>query len=243
VNIRDILRRRSDLSTFLVHLTRDFDGETAQDRLKSILSERVIKAVSPMGHAVSYLSADGADRDTQRCVAFTETPLEYTHLLVQEIEGRAYQFRPYGLAIPKKLARTRGINPVWYVDITPGHDWPSNHINKLVENAIGAGNFAQSEIAKLTPLIEQMGTGEEHGYRKEFWWEREWRHVGDFRLPKRIIVLCPEAEFEQFQHANDGSCIDYDAHFVDPHWSLEQIIARLAGFTQADVDIFYGEST
>jgi hypothetical protein len=29
--------------------------------------------------------------------------------------------RAYGIALPKKLGRERDINPVWYIDTTPGH--------------------------------------------------------------------------------------------------------------------------
>ena len=30
---------------------------------------------------------------------------------------------PYGMAITKQTARTCGVNPVRYLDITPGRDW------------------------------------------------------------------------------------------------------------------------
>jgi hypothetical protein len=98
------------------------------------------------------------------------------------------------------MARDAGINPVWYTDITPGHDWLMNSVNQLIDSALDhlqqlrAGGdavttFGQYAIAKLTPFIEQMGSGP--NYRKEFWWEREWRYCGDMVLPLHFIVVAP----------------------------------------------------
>jgi hypothetical protein len=86
-----------------------------------------------------------------------------------------------------------------------------------------------------------MGTwrrqGEDSVNRKEFWWEREWRHRGNFSLPQRVIVLCPYSEFKEFQPIVDNEDWTPRAALIDPHWSLEQIIASLAGFCSGDVDI------
>lgn len=85
-----------------------------------------------------------------------------------------------------------------------------------------------------------MGTGQPqfgNAYRREFWWEREWRHVGSFVLPTRIIVLCPEAEIAEVRSAIDED--NYRKHtFIDSLWSLEKIIARTAGFRIDDVGPF-----
>ena len=66
--------------------------------------------------------------------------------------------------------------------------------------------------------------------RKEFWWEREWRHVGAFELPAHIIVLCPECELAAFCEAVDQQP-GRSAAFIDARWGLEQIISRLAGYS------------
>ena len=142
----------------------------------------------------------------------------------------------YGIALPKKLGRDRGVNPVWYVDINPSHDWPSKYFSQLVSKAIASGAFEESDIARLAPLIEQMGSSALHGYRKEFWWEREWRHIGDFSLPLKMIILCPEDEIEGLRASLEAGEVGYRAKFIDPYWNLEQIIARLAGFPASDTD-------
>lgn len=198
MDIKQLLARRSDLSTFLIHLTREYpEGTAAKDNLKSILSNKVIEARSAYGSAVVRLNKLGADKaknlNTQKVVCFTETPLEHVRLLVEEIQGRKFKFGPYGIAISKRTARVWGVNPVWYLDITPGHHWLTEPLNKIIDKEIQGMAFVTSEIAQLTPFIEQMGTGED--YFKEYWWEREWRHVGDLSLVMKFIIICPEEDF------------------------------------------------
>lgn len=238
MDIKQLLARRSDLSTFLVHLTREYPpGTHARDNLKSILIDQVIEARTAYGSAVKRLDEleifNDKSKDTQKVVCFTETPLEHVRLLTGEIEKRATQFGPYGIAISKRLARKTGVNPVWYLDITPGHSWLTTPLNNLINKEIEGNMFATSDIAKLAPFIEQMGVGE--NYFKEYWWEREWRHLGDFSLDMKFIVICPEKEWESI--TPDWMRV-VPRPFVDPEWSLEKIIGRLAGFEPTEVDPF-----
>jgi len=236
MNIQQLLARRSDLSTFLVHLTREYPpGTPAKDNLKSILNDREIKAKTPYGSATSRLSKLNAQTsenlDSQKVVCFTETPLEHIRLLTEKIEGRRYKFGPYGIAITKRTARLWDVNPVWYLDITPNRNWLNTPLNNLIDAEIRNKTFATSYLAKLTPFIEQMGKGEE--YFKEYWWEREWRHVGNFPLNIRFIVICPEQDSAEVTES-----LRPNMHFIDPSWSLEQIIGRLAGFEADEIDPF-----
>lgn len=234
MQVETLLARRTDLSTFLVHLTRTKDSESGKERLIQILRDDKIKAKSAFGHAVALLNASSLDTSSQKCVCFTETPLEHVGSLLGAIDGRTCEFEPYGIAITKRQGRKGGVNPVWYVDITPGHEWLTNPLNELVQAAVDdEGGFSSSSISKLTPFIEQMGRGV--GYRKEFWWEREWRHVGDFTLPKRVIVLCPDDEQDEFRELLKEDDVGVKAKLVDPRWGLEQIIANLAGFDPAEI--------
>lgn len=213
---------------------RTTDDGTGKDNLKSILRAEQIEARTPFG------LAKNTGGDSQKCVCFTETPLELLHLMTGEIEGRACQFEPYGVAITKKIARMRGVTPVWYLDITPTHHWLTNPIESLINQAIGRGDFEESDISQITPFIETMGSGYspgEYNYRKEFWWEREWRHRGSFSLLCNLIVICPERDIEEFETIINEEC-HVRPSFVDSKWGLEQIIARLAGFRKDEVDVF-----
>jgi hypothetical protein len=229
-SIREVLNRRTDLSTFVVHLTRDSEGRTARQALDSIISGRMLRARTPMGWAKEQDDPKDPKKQTQRVVCFSETPLEHIYSLVTDIEGRAIRLQPYGLAFTKLVARRMGINPIWYIDMTPGQDWILQRaIETLRDEAIKTGKFHEQPMARLTPFLEQMGTWPTR--QKEFWWEREWRHVGDLLLAASgIIWLCPENESDSLP-AGIGP-------IIDPRWGLEQIIAKLAGFASEDVTPF-----
>lgn len=246
MKITELLARRTDLSTFLVHLTRATPEASAKGNLLSIIRDDRIRAKSPFGMAGKKLEDAGLPTLSQRCVCFTETPLEYVGLLAEEIENRTFHFEPYGIAVTRRQGRRRAVNPVWYLDITPGYDWLTNPVNELIDEAIGSGSFDESQAARLAPFIEQMGSwpGAAPGdrpYRKEFWWEREWRHVGDFQLPPRYIVLCPaidSAEIQAAVAALDPAVRPSRVSYIDPTWSLEMIIGRLAGFDYDELGPF-----
>ena len=234
VEIDELLSRRTDLSTFVVHLTRAEGNEDGRMRLESILSSHRIEARTAYGHARKRVENNATALASQQVVCFTETPLEHLHLLIKDIENRQFKLAPYGLAFTKKRVRQLGANPVWYVDMTPGHDWLTVPLDTIVKTAIEAGNFETSNIAKIAPFIEQMGT-QPGNYCKEFWWEREWRHRGDFDLPTRFIGLCPEAEAPELSTLAGG--LGYQAVWLDPIWGLEEIIGHLAGFTRDEIRV------
>ena len=72
--IEDLLHRRTDLSTFLVHLTRNGSQSMARDNLLAMAEDQFIEARTPFGPAAKHepLLADSA---SQKTVCFTETPL------------------------------------------------------------------------------------------------------------------------------------------------------------------------
>lgn len=246
MRIEELLARRTDLSTFLVHLTRDGNGHTAKENLISIVTSGTIQAKSVFGPAVPRLLRASQSTDSQKCVCFTETPLEHVHILTSEIDDRDYCFRSYGIAISKKQGRRRGANPVWYLDITPGHGWLTVPLEQMIDAAIARGAYSDHPLARLTPFIEQMGRGQnaqgDGGYKKEFWWEREWRHQGDYSIAGRPIVICPVGDMMDVRQALQAIDVNnrlvVDPSFIDPNWSLEQIIGKLAGFTMDDLGAF-----
>jgi len=247
--IKDLLRRRTDLSTFVIHWTRQgSDGKTALENLGSILQQRTLLARTPMGVATGpsgpLQKAVDARKltekehknalDSQRVVCFTEAPLEQAWSFVCTISGRQNQLEPFGLAFTKSKARRLGVNPVWYVDMTParGHYWLTNRVGELVEQAAREGSFASKPIASIAPFVEGMGTWRE-GSRKEFWWEREWRHRGNlqFSLEDIAVVFCPEEHRRELaSHVKCDS--SRTLPIIDPAWGLEEMIAALAGVSE-----------
>ncbi|HCT80682.1 MAG TPA: hypothetical protein DGG94_05165 [Micromonosporaceae bacterium] len=255
--INDRLSRRPDLSTFLVHLTRDFGSTTARDNLLSILVGEEVEARAALGMATELAGRNPAVVETQKVVCLSETPLEHVWSLCGPIDGRQVSMSSYGLALPKLWARSQGCNPVEYLDITPGHTWLTNSVNMLVKLAEKQGAFVldgdenvvavpleDAPVLALTPFFEQMGPTRTS--RKEFWWEREWRHRGNLRIDWQHVLAI-------FAPANDHAAFKADllkrttpaqapridkVRLLDPLWSLERMIAELAGLTEADVNPF-----
>lgn len=245
MKIEDILSQRTDLSTFLVHMTKDTTSMTALDVLKNILKTGEVRSGrKAFGQAVMPLSTAGLPTTSQQCVCFTETPLVHLRLILGEIDGRNVPLKPYGIALPKKIGRYLGVNPVWYIDQSPGakDGWLSDHWNKLIDAAIEDAKsekvkFEDSPVAQLTPFVEQMFTYKDGG-RKEFWWEREWRKRGRLKLPQRFIVIAPEkshSSLREFITAQDKYVPKMP--LIDANWSLEQIIGGLAGFSSSELGL------
>lgn len=235
MDLKDILNRRGDLSTFLVHLTREYNGHTPRENLERIIELGELRARNVFGMCAERQQELTDDaRATQKVVCFSETPLEYTYMMVQEIQHRQFHFGPYGIAITKFMGRSNRINPVWYLDMTPGYEWLTHNLNRLVDRYI-EDDCEDQDLAAIFPFMEQMGTWPANNSQKEFWWEREWRHVSNFELGSRFICLCPEDEIEDFQELLEEH--DLHASCIDPRWSLEKIIAKLSGFRDSDIDI------
>lgn len=231
--IEDLLHRRGDLSTFLVHLTRGTDGggPSARENFLSILSAGCIEARTALG-----MAKDQVAPIDQRVVCFTETPLEHAWMMCQTIEGREHSLSEYGFVFAKRWARSRRVNPVWYLDITPGHDWLTVPINSLIDKAVEGADVA--EIFKIAPFIEQMGPTCQGRSRKEFWWEREWRHRGNFAFHSSDLVamFAPEQEHQELRIALTGLTRTSDrTPLLDPRWGMERMIAELAGVDAAHV--------
>jgi Protein of unknown function (DUF2743). len=235
VEIGDLLNRRTDLSTFIVHLTRDAGGASAKDNLKSILAGGTIearKAMGWLGTGVHGLTV--AERAGMKVVCFSEVPLEHVYSLFAAIARRGIKLKPYGVAFTKAAARGRGANPVWYVNQSAGFTW---QIAPALDQLREAGRthpagFAASPAAQILPFFESMGTWSAIS-RKEFWWEREWRQLGNFTFGRHEIalVLAPVADHAEFE------AMGYP-NVIDPSWSLERMLAKLLGLPDHLTSIF-----
>lgn len=249
-SIEDLLQRRTDLSTFLIHLTRDTPGDdrpSARENLLTMIGDGYIEARSPFGPA-SMHEPNLTYAATQKVVCFTETPLEHTWMMLEDIDKRDVHFQPYGLAVTKTTARKAGCNPVWYSDITPGRDWPIAAVNAMVNDAVRRATtgrtvdrdkLSEEPIFKLTPFFEQMGPTKYS--RKEFWWEREWRRIGDFPLhPRRTVaVLAPAHDHERLRKELTEINERWGARpILDPRWGLERMIAAMAQISDEHIGPF-----
>lgn len=238
VPIEELLHRRTDLSTFLVHFTRDYEGCSARANLLSILDRDVIEARTAYGMGRHVAPDDKDFQESQKVVCFTETPIEHAWMMCTGIEGRENGFGPYGLAFTKVWARSQHANPVWYLDISTrgGADWLTVPFEQLRDDAAAAAqgsgrSLSEYPIAQLLPFVEQMGPTRYH--RKEFWWEREWRHVGHFRIEwcHIVAIFAPHDDHTKLTGAmTDMAVPSYPRPpFLDPNWGLERMISALRG--------------
>lgn len=214
MDISELLNRRNDISTFVVHLCRDVEGKVAELRLKDILSSTppTIKAKSPLG-----LYADDSSFNTH-AVCFSETPLEHIYTLVADIDNRRCEYKKYGLVFSKSFIRKKGASPIWYINhLTNGGSPIRDALDKLKNSLTLTQRPFFEEIA---PFLEYW-----HTYpHRDFYWEREWRFKGDFpfELNEPVLGICPENEIGNWE-ANFRP-----VKFIDPVWGLDKIIEKLA---------------
>lgn len=230
MDLSSMIRDRQDLSSFLFHMTKGGENQ-ALNNLTDILKNRRIKAVNPFGLAVSRIRRSNLDNKeqllkSQYCICFTETPLHHIKHLCFNTNAGKKNYENFGIGIPKKLGRESGINPVWYIDNTPYHDFLNNPIGELVKSSLDS-HFIGSPISKITPFMELMGTGVSNGkkYMKEFWYEREWRlNKETFILPGKFIVIVPERFFDRITEDILSIDVVVKALLIDSEWSLEEMI-------------------
>ena len=206
-----------------MHLAKDPREGRARDVLLKILNDEKLVPGRAMGWAADLVRKKGwlkAEED-QKVVCFTEVPLGNVGLLVQDIEGRSEQFRPYGLVFDKQKMRLADANPVWYVDRTIDHDWTlATAMDELVKLAAATAEdaFLEHPAARVFPFVEAMATWRDG--QREFWWEREWRVRGAFLLSHELVagLLAPEEDHPAFANVAFVS-----KHLADPAWEPERI--------------------
>jgi hypothetical protein len=94
---------------------------------------------------------------------------------------------------------------------------------------------SQQGILRLTPFIEQMGPMN-NGKRKEFWWEREWRHRSHFHYSVQdVVAVFAPADDDQAIRADPGKLTpfwnDRPVPVLDPIWGQERMIAEMSGIS------------
>lgn len=220
--IEDVLGQRTDISRFLVHLTKDCNGKTAKRSLVSILQERKIASFDHYClFSPKLRQYDVSIQKRFNVVCFTETPLDKIHLLL-DISGRKTELRPYGIVFLKDLIAEKNGNPVFYV-------YEGNRLLK---------RFLDSEFDQY---IEGMLDDDEDNYfavfgalvnvvkeGHDFHWEREWRirkHL-KFDYDEVFAIVAPEKEHKELRKIL-GDEARYTP-FIDCEWNMEEIVEQTA---------------
>lgn len=209
--IQEILNFRTDISPFLVHLTREYNGIAARENLENIIKEKTLRQ---SGKRVSDARFGIDDREFEEeerkqlfgAICFTETPLNEVHCLL-EIQRRNFDLKPYGLVFMKERLSKRGVAPVFYLNNKMGD---KDGVLRVL-CSLGESNKTKEESKKILPLIAFFGKhitppnarAPKNG-EHDFLWEREWRYpyiCGNLVFTEEdvFVGLCPHEEIGQFE--------------------------------------------
>lgn len=231
--IDDILDFRTDISPFLVHLTRNVEGgKDAKNALNSILTDpKQLKPGATLVSLASYgINIGELSSDDQLkyfgAVCFTETPLSEIHCLL-EVSERKVELEPYGIVFKKENLKSKGVSPALYLNNEQGGK------DKIFQALCSLINSHSQEATEILPLfsffgkyiVPPTGTMPPTG-NLEFLWEREWRYpsaLGAFNIdPSDVCLgLCEHEEIEEFEGMYPG------ISFIDPRRNLKWYATKL----------------
>ncbi|OHB66644.1 MAG: hypothetical protein A2Y77_16005 [Planctomycetes bacterium RBG_13_62_9] len=238
-DIQDILHFRSDISPFLVHLTRDGDGvdnSSAKAKLERIIRDRKLipgeREISDVRFGGTTSNMSAPDRKKYfGAVCFTETPLNEVHCLL-EINGRGIDLSPYGLVFVKEALRKKGVCPVCYINNE------RKDMDGVFKALFSLTDSLPDDAAKLLPLfavfgqkIQAPGVPTRPEGTIDFVWEREWRYpsvCGDLAFSDAdvFVGLCPHDEINDFEGRFPG------IGFIDPQRNMKWYATKLIGARQ-----------
>ncbi|WP_165452781.1 hypothetical protein [Paenibacillus thalictri] len=229
-SIEEILSHRTDISKYVVHLTKARDGKSARQNLVSIIKDEIIHGYNH--HCLfspKLRREDIALQDRFNVVCFTETPLDKIHLLTS-ISGRKVDLEAYGLVFKKnKIRESRG-NPVLYV--YDENTLMINYLHQQYDEFIRAYNDEGDlgHFFTLGAIINIVKKGH------DFHWEREWRvrRKIRFNLSSVFAVIAPSAEHERIRKAVGTDEIKY-IPFVDARWNTEEMLDEIACYMWRDL--------
>lgn len=231
-DIDDILNFRTDISPFLVHLTRSRNpGQTARDNLTSILGQQLLACGSTLVSDARFgVYTDGLSDDLKRrlfcAICFTETPVSEIHNLL-EIAYRHVRLEPYGLVFLKDRLESRGVSPVVYLNNVRGDKDP------VFQALCSLRTTHAAAAAELLPLvsvfglkIQPPGAPNRPPGEVDFRWEREWRlpYIKaplEFNSDDVFVGLCPHGEIPQFEALLAG------VGFIDPVRNMKWYATKL----------------
>lgn len=230
-DIKDILLFRSDISPFLVHLTRK-GKYSAKDTLEKIITERkLIAGDEPVSDArfVLNISTTAYEqiKPLLKAVCLTETPLNEVHCLL-EIKYRKIKLERYGLAFLKNNLRDKGVSPVLYFN---NHE--KGNKDDVFEALYSLAKTYPQAAGKFLSLIAVFGYHINQPLKVksdktvDFLWEREWRYPsesGDLKFTEEDIFvgLCPHNEIDYFENK-----FNRKVEFIDPMRNIEWYASKL----------------
>lgn len=231
-------RKRSDISRFLVHLTRRSMSIDAEDNLISILKEKKIEARNH--HCLFSPKIKNMDITSQltnafKTVCFTETPLDQIDKLATEGFPRRIKLQPYGLVFWRDNMITTGANPAIYLNaegttlreyLLSEFDRQFKDVNALYK--LKNNEEYYREIIHYYSLVNIIRD------KHDFSWEREWRHSGNFKFKYSDVVAIVAKNPDDFLKRCEIELPDQKFKFIkripiiSSSWSYEDVVEEMA---------------
>lgn len=209
--------RRSDLSFFLVHLTKGTGNDAKRNLIEILTPDRgscTLKG-NPQG---LFTAVKEVDRGLIRAVSFTEAPLDQIkHFAYPIKDDPTRKYSEYGLVFDQEFIREKGGNPCFYVNT-----YKDNELKKAVLDLVQVPRFEKRRSRRLLPFFNIFGPAG-GGYPSDFYWEREWRVPGDLVFGHKDIFvgLCDSEEVGWFSQEFEG------VPFISPDWNYDRILREL----------------
>lgn len=230
---------RDDISRFVVHLTRNYKGESPRNNLINILEDRVIEArtahclFSPLFKSLQFTKVL---KGRFKTVCFTETPLNQIGRLCVLIPGRQIRLQPYGLVFYKSTVLERGGSPAIYINVqgTQIRNYLLKQFREHFKGIRSLRRFAIEQRQHHKQIIQYYSLINIMASHHDFAWEREWRYSGDFKFKYfdivAIIAHDPDAFTEYCQQSITGprSRSIRKIPVISPNWSYEQIVDTMS---------------
>lgn len=234
-----IRRNREDLSRFLAHLTRDYDGTSATSNLISILKERTIyarKAHCLVMHKIKKMGFSDLLRSKFNTVCFTETPLTQINQLAAEVAGRKIQLKPYGLVFWKEHLFEKGSSPAIYINAkaTSVSDFLLDQFDSIFKGVKTLHKLKKTEADHYRSIVHYYSLINVVKDKHDFLWEREWRHHGDlsFRYIDIVAIIANDPDrFAKLCKKTLGRAkyrYITKIPIIDPEWTYEELLESFA---------------
>jgi hypothetical protein len=215
---------RSDLSFFLVHLTKDDSKSniSAKDALELILNEDAEGLCTLIGGPQGLFDkVSKVPKEAIKAVSLTEAPLDQVKHFAQPIPGDpSRNYSKYGLVFSQDFIRRNGGNPCFYLNTLY-----SDNLKKAALSLVDCVRYEDKpECLKLLPFFSIFGLAGAAKGKKEidYYWEREWRVPGDLKFKRQdvFVGLCEHGNVDEFSEM-------YKIPFICPDWNYDRILTNL----------------
>jgi hypothetical protein len=232
-------RGREDLSKFLVHLTRKFDAQAADDNLISILRERLIHARNVhclFKHELSRFGFTALLSAEFNTVCFTEAPLMQLRRLTGRIPGRQIALQPYGLVFNKDTLLTQGANPAIYLNAkgTRLREYLLARFRADFHRIRSLKRLKQKQQEYYRSIVQYYSLVNIIRDNHDFTWEREWRKKGSFPFRYIDVVAIIAADPDDFEAKCKRELSAEKFRYIEmlpiisPYWNYEDIVETMS---------------